>query len=69
MRRARRAGDRHPDLTAFRLAQEFGWTPAELRAQRATDVEKFVLILEELERLSALVAEDDGGMTILISDD
>jgi hypothetical protein len=51
------------------LCQEFGWTPLQVRAQPAEDIEKLVLILNELEHLSTLVpAEDDGTTTILIGD-
>jgi len=65
--RGRRA---HPDLTTFRLCQEFGWTPLQVRAQPAGDIEKLVLVLNELEQVSTLVpAEDDGTTTILIGDD
>jgi len=59
----------HPDLTTFRLCQEFGWTPLQVRAQPAGDVEKLVLILNELEQLSTLVPADDDATTILITDD
>jgi len=57
----------HPSLTTFRLCQEFGWTPAQVGAQRAADIETFVLILDELERQSALVPADDDATTILIT--
>lgn len=41
-----------------------------MRAQPAGDIEKLVLVLNELEHLSTLVpAEDDGTTTILIGDD
>ncbi|HEY1294520.1 MAG TPA: hypothetical protein VGJ60_15695 [Chloroflexota bacterium] len=67
--RALQGRQMHPDLTTFRLCQEFGWTPAQLRAQPATDIDKFVLILSELERQSALVPADDDATTILIDGD
>jgi hypothetical protein len=59
----------HPDLTTFRLCQEFGWTPQQVQAQPAQDVEKFILILNELETLSALVPADEDSTTILITHD
>ena len=40
-----------------------------MRAQPAGDVEKLVLILNELEQLSTLVPADDDATTILITDD
>jgi hypothetical protein len=40
-----------------------------VRAQRAGDIEKFVLILNELERLSTLVPADEDATTILISEE
>jgi hypothetical protein len=55
----------------FRLCREFGWTPAAVRALSAVDVQRFVLILDELQRTSSVVsvsAEDDAT-TILITDD
>src|SRR5215207_7025553 len=64
-----REGRAHPYLTTFRLCQEFGWTPAEVGAQRAADIETFVLILDELERQSALAPADDDATTILITGD
>ena len=64
-----RGGQAHPDLTTFRLCQEFGWTPQQVRTQRAVDIEKFVLILSELERLSALVPDDEDATTILVTED
>jgi hypothetical protein len=59
----------HPDLTLFRLCQEFGWTPHEVRTQRAVDIEKFVLILNELEHLSTLAPDDEDFTTIVITED
>ena len=59
----------HPDLTTFRLCQEFGWTPEQVRNQRSADIEKFVLILDELARQSALLAADEDATTILIASD
>jgi hypothetical protein len=50
------------------LCQEFGWTPQQVQAQRAVDIEKFVLILNELERIATLVSDDEDSTTILISD-
>ncbi len=58
----------HPELTTFRLCQEFGWTPRQVQAQRAVDIEKFILILNELERIATLVPDDEDATTILISD-
>ena len=57
----------HPDLTLFRLCQEFGWTPSQVREQTAADIEKFVVILDELERQSAQVPADEDATTILIA--
>jgi hypothetical protein len=51
------------------LCQEFGWTPLQVRVQPAGDVEKLVLILNELEQQSTLVPADDDATTILISED
>ena len=53
----------------FRLCQEFGWTPQQVRAQRAEDIEKFILILNELDHLSALVSPDEDATTILIAEE
>jgi hypothetical protein len=53
----------------FRLCLEFGWTPREVRALSAVDVQRFTLILNELQHRSALTAEADDATTILISDD
>ncbi len=63
-----REGRPHPDLTLFRLCREFGWTPQQVREQPAGDIERFILILGELERLSALPPDDDDTTTILIED-
>jgi hypothetical protein len=51
------------------LCQEFGWTPQEVRAQGAADIEKFILILKELEHLATLIPDDDDVTTILITDE
>jgi len=51
------------------LCQEFGWTPTQVRAQPAGDIEKIVLILNETEHLSTLVPADEDATTILIADD
>jgi hypothetical protein len=64
-----RSNREHPDLTLFRLCQEFGWTPQEVRAQRAVDIEKFILILKEREQLSTLAPDDEDVTTILITDE
>ena len=53
----------------FRLCQEFGWTPYQVRALPAVDVLRFVLILNELQRVSTLAAVDDDATTIVITDD
>jgi hypothetical protein len=59
----------HPDLTLFRLCQEFGWTPLEVHGQRAVDIEKFILILNELEALATRVPDDEDVTTIVITED
>jgi hypothetical protein len=54
----------------FRLCQEFGWTPQQVRDLSAVDVQRFVLILDELQRTSGVVAAaDDDATTIVITDD
>jgi hypothetical protein len=40
-----------------------------VRAQQAGDIEKFVLILNQLEHLSTLLPADENATTILISED
>jgi hypothetical protein len=40
-----------------------------VRNQRAADIETFVLILNELDRQSALVADDEDSTTILVGDE
>ncbi len=67
--RALRSFAPHPGLVTFRLCREFGWTPRQVREQTAADVEELVLILEELDRQSALVPSDEDVTTILISED
>ncbi len=69
LRSAVRGGHSHPDLISFRLCREFGWTPRQVRAQRAVDVEEMVLILEEMDTLSTLVSADEDTTTILIAED
>jgi hypothetical protein len=59
----------NPTLTMFRLCQEFGWTPDQVRAQRAADIEAFIAILQENDRLGRLIPADDHATTILISPD
>ena len=45
-----RRGKPHPALTEFRLCKEFGWTPTQLARQPAKKVEKFIVILNEMDR-------------------
>jgi hypothetical protein len=59
----------NPTLTMFRLCQEFGWTPDQVRAQPAADIEAFIAILQENDRLGRLIPADDHATTILISPD
>jgi hypothetical protein len=40
-----------------------------VQAQRAVDIEKFVLILHELERLSTLAPDDEDVTTIVITEE
>lgn len=55
-------------MTMFRLCREFGWTPAQVRSQRATDIEATVFLLDELGRIDQ-DARTGGGTTILVRDD
>lgn len=66
---ALRSGHADPYLTTFRLCQEFGWTPAQVNAQQAVDIETFIAILDELQRLSTLVSGEEDTTTIVITDD
>ena len=58
-----------PELITFRLCREFGWTPQQVRAQRAVDIDEFVLILDEMDRVSTLVAPEADTTTILITEE
>jgi hypothetical protein len=40
----------HPALTEFRLCKEFGWTIQQLDEQPAKKVERFLIILGEIDR-------------------
>lgn len=55
-------------MTMFRLCREFGWTPADVRSQRATDIEATIYLLDEVGRLQH-DARTAGGTTILVHDD
>jgi hypothetical protein len=52
-----------------RLCQEFGWTPHQVRGLPVVDVQRLVVILNELQRASAVVAMEDDATTIVITDD
>jgi len=45
-----RRGKPHPALMEFRLCKEFSWTPTALARQPAKTVEKFVVVLNEMDR-------------------
>ena len=53
----------------FRLCQEFGWTPHEVRTLSAVDVQRFVLILNEMQRTSPVATVEDDATTIVITHD
>ena len=53
----------------FRLCQEFGWTPRQVRDMSAVDVQRFMLMLNDLQRSPALVVDDDDATTIVITND
>jgi hypothetical protein len=40
----------HPALTEFRLCKEFGWTLEQLEKQPAKKIERFLVILGEIDR-------------------
>jgi len=56
-------------LTEFWLCREFGWTPKELREQKAKDVEKFIIILNELRVMRRLKVEGDVKKIIVTPDE
>ena len=65
-----RNGQPHRDLIMFRLCQKFGWTPPQVRALSAVDVQRFMLMLDEARRASSLASEeDDASTTIVITDE
>ena len=56
-------------MTEFWLCREFGWTPKELREQKAKDVEKFIIILNELRVMRRLKVEGDVKKIIVTPDE
>src|SRR5262249_42025645 len=64
-----RNGQPHRDLIMFRLCQEFGWTPGQVRALSAVDVQRFMVMLNETRRVPAVAAESNDDTTIVITDD
>jgi len=56
-------------LTEFWLCREFGWTPKELREQKAKDIEKFIIILNELRVMRSLKVEGDVKKIIVTPDE
>lgn len=42
----------HPALTDYRLCKEFGWTIEELERQPSKNIQEFLLILAEVDRLT-----------------
>jgi hypothetical protein len=47
-----RRGTPHEALTEFRLCKEFGWTPQQLDRQSAKRLQKFLVILGEVDKQS-----------------
>jgi hypothetical protein len=64
-----RSGQPHRDLIMFRLCKEFGWTPGQVRALSAVDVQRFMVMLNETRRVSAVAAAPNDDTTIVITDD
>lgn len=42
----------HPALTDYRLCKEFGWTIDELEQQPSKNIQEFLVILGEVDRLT-----------------
>ena len=69
MIRAFKEDTANSDLIEFWLCKEFGWTPKDLKEQRAKDIEKFIVILNEVKGMQRLKIEGDVKKIIVTSDD
>jgi hypothetical protein len=57
-------------VTTFWLCREFGWTPQQARQQKAKDVERLLLVLNEWHALQMHRGPmREGTTTILITDE
>ncbi len=60
----------HEAITSYLLCREFGWTPGQLERQKAKDINKMIVIMNEMNALLNQVKDvDDHSITILIEDD
>lgn len=69
MIRALKKDTANSDLTEFWLCKEFGWTPKDLKEQRAKDIEKFIVILNEVKGMQRSKVEGDVKKIIVTSDE